>query len=82
MIAFQMIYFYFCVHWCFILFCLLVCLCEGVGSPGTGGGGLQTGVTTCWELNPGPLEELSVLLTTQPSLRPREKYFLKISLYK
>ena len=25
---------------------------------------------SCWELNPGPLEEQSVLLTTEPSLQP------------
>jgi hypothetical protein len=25
----------------------------------------------CWELNSGPLEEQSVLLTTEPSLQPR-----------
>ena len=24
----------------------------------------------CWELNPGPLEEQSVLSTTEPSLQP------------
>ena len=24
----------------------------------------------CWELNPGPLEEQSVLLTSEPSLQP------------
>ena len=24
----------------------------------------------CWELNPGPLEEPMVLLTTEPSLQP------------
>jgi hypothetical protein len=26
---------------------------------------------TCWELNSEPLEEQSVLLTTEPSLQPR-----------
>ena len=25
----------------------------------------------CWELNPGPLEEQSVLLITEPSLQPQ-----------
>ena len=25
----------------------------------------------CWELNSGPLEEPSVLLTTEPSLQPK-----------
>jgi hypothetical protein len=30
----------------------------------------------CWELNSGPLEELSVLLTAEPSLQPLA-YFLR-----
>ena len=29
----------------------------------------------CWELNSGPLEEQSVLLTTEPSLQPPEMIF-------
>ena len=29
----------------------------------------------CWELNPGPLEEQSVLLTTEPSLQPHDFFF-------
>ena len=29
----------------------------------------------CWELNSGPLEEQSVLLTTEPSLQPLEMTF-------
>jgi len=28
----------------------------------------------CWELNSGPLEEQSVLLTTEPSLQPTQSY--------
>jgi len=28
----------------------------------------------CWELNSGPLEEQSVLLTTEPSLQPEPVY--------
>ena len=32
----------------------------------------------CWELNSGPLEELSVLLTTEPSLQPHVMIFLKV----
>jgi hypothetical protein len=31
----------------------------------------------CWELNLGPLEEQSVLLTAEPSLQPPNFYFLK-----
>jgi hypothetical protein len=53
-----------------LVFCLHVCLCESVGAP-------ETGVTKscdlpcgCWELNLGPLEELPVLSTTEPSLQP------------
>ena len=30
----------------------------------------------CWELNSGPLEEKSGLLTTEPSLQPPNKHFL------
>jgi hypothetical protein len=33
----------------------------------------------CWDLNSGPLEEQSVLLTTEPSLQPL--YFLKMYLF-
>ena len=59
---------------CALVFSLHVCLCEGVRSSETGVTG--TGVTdSCelphgfWELNPGPLEEQSVLLTTKQSLQ-------------
>ena len=52
---------------CTLVFCLHVCQCKGVRHP-------ETGVTDsyelprgCWELNPGPLEEQSVLITTEPS---------------
>ena len=31
----------------------------------------------CWELNSGPLEEQSVLLTTEPSLQPPAYLFLR-----
>ncbi|EGW01477.1 E3 ubiquitin-protein ligase NEDD4 [Cricetulus griseus] len=30
----------------------------------------------CWELNPGPLEEQPVLLTSEPSLQPHYVLFL------
>jgi hypothetical protein len=29
----------------------------------------------CWDLNSGPLEEQSVLLTAEPSLQPRKMHF-------
>jgi hypothetical protein len=32
----------------------------------------------CWDLNSGPLEEQSVLLTAEPSLQPDFFHFLKI----
>ena len=47
-----------------------VCLCEGVGSLGTrvtDSCGLSCG---CWELNPGPLGEKLMLLTTEPPFQP------------
>jgi len=33
----------------------------------------------CWELNSGPLEKQSVLLTIKPSLQPRNTLFLRDS---
>ena len=33
----------------------------------------------CWELNSGPLEEQTVLLTTEPSLQPHYVFIFKIS---
>jgi hypothetical protein len=36
-----------------------------------------------WDLNSGPLEEESVLLTTEPSLQPSSNIlYIRISLYK
>ena len=32
----------------------------------------------CWELNTGPLEEQSVLLTSEPSLQPQTLSFSKL----
>jgi hypothetical protein len=58
-----------------LVFCLRVCLCKGVGSPGTGV------IDGCeqpygyWDLNPGPLEEQPVLLTAEPSLQPCKHSF-------
>jgi hypothetical protein len=34
----------------------------------------------CWELNSGPLEEQSVLLTAEPSLQPFLVYFIYLRL--
>ena len=49
---------------------LHICLCEGVGSPGTGV--TDNCVVPCgyWELNPSPLQEQSVFLTSETSLQP------------
>ena len=62
-----------------LVFCLHICLSEGVRFP-------RTGVTDrcklqwgCWELNPGPLQEQSVLLTTEPSPSPRTQVLLTVS---
>lgn len=57
------------------MFYLLVYLCEGVRTPGTGvidSGELPCG---CWLLNLGPLEELSMLLAPEPSLQPSENMY-------
>jgi hypothetical protein len=35
----------------------------------------------CWELNSGPLEEQSVLLTTEPSLQPQCVLFLTANVW-
>jgi hypothetical protein len=35
----------------------------------------------CWELNSGPLEEQSVLLTAESSLQPSHTIFLKRFIY-
>ena len=36
----------------------------------------------CWELNSGPLEEQSVLLTAEPSLQPFYSVFKDVSLWR
>ena len=49
--------------------CLYICLCEGVGSPGTGATDNCELPCGYWELNLGPLEEQPVLLTAKLSLQ-------------
>lgn len=51
-----------------MIFYLHVCLREGVRSPETGMTDSYELPCGCWELNPGPLEEQPVVLTTEPSL--------------
>jgi len=53
-----------------VLFCLHVCLCEGVRSPVTGIIDICEGLYECWDLNLGTLEEQPVLLTTESFLQP------------
>lgn len=64
--------------WVFLLVCLPVQhMCawcfqrseECMGFPGTGVRGGDELPGQCWELKPGPLEEHSVLLTTEQSLQ-------------
>ena len=68
-------------HWIFLkiylltLYIWLYCSClqthqKRASDPTTGGCEPPCG---CWELNSGPLEEQSVLLTTEPSLQPQSK---------
>lgn len=40
-----------------------MCLCEGVGSPGTGVTHRYKPPCQCWDLNPGPLEKQPVLFS-------------------
>ena len=54
------------VHWCFVC----MCLWDGVGCPGTGVSDNCKLLCRWWELNPGPLEEETVFLTSRPSLQP------------
>ena len=54
----------FYVHWC-----------DGVRSCGTAFSDNCELPCGCWELNPGSLEEQSVLLTAEPSLQPLYLYF-------
>ena len=53
---------------CTLLFCLHVCLCEGVKSSGTGVTDSCELPCRCWELNLDPLEEQLMLLAAEPSL--------------
>jgi hypothetical protein len=52
------------IHGCFAC----MCLCEGVRTPGIGIIDCYELPCRCWELNPDPLQEQPVLLTTDPSL--------------
>ena len=63
------------MHWYFA--CMYIWV-RGVGFPGTGV--IDSCELPCgsWELNPGPLEEQSVLLTIEPFLQPPPLPFLKL----
>lgn len=64
---------------CELVFFLHVCLCEVVGSLGTDVTVSCEPPCRLWELNLGPLDEMSVILTTEPSFQPL-KHFLKNSI--
>ena len=59
---------------CALVFCLHVCLCEGVRAPGTGVTDSCELPCGCWGLIQGHLEEQPVLLTTEPPLGPRTTF--------
>lgn len=62
----------------------LQCPCkpeEGVGSPGTGGPDAYELLCRSWELNTGPLGEQPVLVTTEPSLQPKQSCFCNEIIY-
>ena len=61
------------------MFCLHVCLCEGVGSPGTGVTDSCELPCGCWVLNLSSLEEQPGLLTAEPPLQPLQ-CILEVSL--
>ena len=54
---------------CALVFCRHVCLCEGVGSPGTGVTDSCELPCGCWESNPHSLKEQPVLSTAEPPLQ-------------
>lgn len=49
---------------------------EGTGSPGTGVMDVCELLCWCWESNPGPLQELAVLLTAELPVRPQHSFLL------
>ena len=57
---------------CVLVFCLDVCLCEGVESLGTGVTKSCELLCGYWKLNSGPLEEQPMLLTAKPPLQPSD----------
>ena len=65
------------VYVCVSFYAPFVRVCRYPQRPEEGVGSHVIGITNsyelackCWELNPGPLEEHPVLLTTEPSLQP------------
>lgn len=63
------------------MFCLHICLCEIVGAPETRVTGSYELPCGGWELNPAPLEEQPLLLTSESSLQPeKDCLFFKIAL--
>jgi hypothetical protein len=76
-----------CMYVCMMYVCVL-CAClvvieEGTRFPKTGVTDGSEPPCWCWELNPGPLQEQTALLTTEPSLQPQISSFSEASsLYK
>jgi hypothetical protein len=66
MITFHNFYFVYILH---------ACLCEGVGSPGTGIRDSYKLPHEYWVLNQAPLKEQPVLLISEPSLQPLAEGF-------
>jgi hypothetical protein len=64
-----------------LVFYLHLCLCESVGTPGTGLIDSFELPCGCWELNTHLLEEQSVLLTADPSLQPQVCGIFQIYLF-
>lgn len=62
------------------MICLQVCPCEGAGSPGTGLKDSCRLPCRCWQLNPGHLEKLPVLLTNKPPLQPLDLLYIIMNL--
>ena len=71
------LFLWFCYNLlCALIFCLNVCLCEGIRSLGTGVTDSCELLCGCWELNLSPLEEQPVLLTVEPFTEPSDHHDL------
>lgn len=72
------VYDLFYVHWFFLHVCLLAKVRKTLQIPETGFTGGCEPLYGCWESNPAPLKEQSVLLSAEPSLpNPEWRIFLR-----